>query len=70
MTHLIYLNEEWNIDWGGETVFVINGEIEKAVIPKYGRLIIFPGNIYHAARSVSKFCPVARQIIVFKGSVL
>lgn len=66
-THLIYLNNNWNPDYAGETVFMHNAEIIKAVLPKYGRLVIFPGNIWHAARSVSHLCPEARKILVFKG---
>lgn len=65
-TVLVYLNKEWNPEWAGETIFLNNNEIVKAVLPKYGRTVIFPGNVPHAARSVSKFCPTVRQIIVFK----
>jgi len=67
LTYLIYLNKDWNPDYAGETVFMYNNEIIKAVLPKYGRLVIFPGNIWHAARSVSHLCPQARKILVYKA---
>jgi len=66
-THMIYINETWNKDWAGETCFFENNEILAAVLPKPGRYIEFPGVIEHAARSVSKFCPVVRKVLVYKS---
>lgn len=66
-TYLIYLNKKWEAEYAGETVFFDKGEIIKSVLPKYGRLVVFPGNIWHAARSVSRYCPEVRKIIVYKG---
>jgi len=68
ITHLIYITPAWDPRWAGETVFLdSNDEIYRAVLPKAGRLVEFAGNIAHAARSVTKFCPKLRQIIVFKS---
>ena len=36
-TIVIYMDEHWNYEWGGETAFYENGEIIKAVVPRYGR---------------------------------
>lgn len=67
-THLIYISMKWRADWAGETVFLdSNDEIYRAVLPSPGRLVEFAGDIPHAARSVTKFCPILRQIIVFKS---
>lgn len=66
-TAIIYLNRSWDADWAGETVLFDKGEIIKAVIPKWKRLLIFPSTIKHAARGVSRFCPEARTVLVFKA---
>jgi SM-20-related protein len=68
-TCLIYINEEWNRDWAGETLFFNDYDIVKAVLPKWNRLVIFPSKMEHAARSVSKICPKLRTIFVFKSAV-
>jgi len=66
-TIIVYLNKEWNIDWAGETVlYDSNKEIEKAVLPKEGRVLVFDSRILHAARPVSRACPALRSVLVFK----
>ena len=66
-TIIVYLNKEWNIDWAGETVlYDSNKEIEKAVLPKEGRVFAFDSRILHAARPVSRACPALRSVLVFK----
>lgn len=66
-TVIIYLNEKWDIDWAGETV-IFNDEkdIETAVLPKFGRTLIFNSNKLHAARPVTRTCPSLRSVLVFK----
>jgi len=66
-TIIIYLNETWNIDWAGETViFDQELEIEKSVLPKYGRILVFDSNKLHAARPISRACSDLRSVLVFK----
>jgi len=66
-TIIIYLNEKWDIDWAGETViFDQEQEIEKSVLPKYGRILVFDSNKLHAARPVSRACTELRSVLVFK----
>jgi hypothetical protein len=66
-TIIIYLNEKWDIDWAGETViFDQDLEIEKSVLPKYGRVFVFDSNKLHAARPVSRACNDLRSVLVFK----
>jgi len=51
---LLYLNETWNQEWGGETLFFDkeNGkEIEFACTPKPNRAIWFDGEIPHSIRA-------------------
>jgi hypothetical protein len=67
-TCVIYLDKEWKPNWGGETTFYTqdNTEIIKAVLPKFARAVIFPGNINHCARSITRICPNVRTTLMFK----
>jgi hypothetical protein len=68
-TVLFYLNDEWDPNYGGETVFVEKENIIKSVLPKQGRAICFDSNIYHGARPLSRKCFKLRQVLVFKTAV-
>jgi SM-20-related protein len=66
-TTIFYMNEYWEPDWAGETVFLeASGDIVKAVLPRRNRAVIFPSGILHAARAVSRKCMVLRKVLVFK----
>jgi SM-20-related protein len=67
-TIIIYLNDTWNVDWSGETVFWDrnNREIIKSVLPKFNTAVLFSGNIWHGVRPVSIFCRVPRITLMFK----
>lgn len=66
-TILIYMNDQWDCDWGGETSFFTDsGEIMASVLPKKGRAVIFDGTIRHGARPLSRYFTGMRQILVFK----
>lgn len=66
-TTIVYMNDYWDPDWAGETVFLdVHDEILKSVLPKANRAIIFPANVKHAARGVSRQCPVLRKTLIFK----
>lgn len=68
-TVVIYYEKDWKPEWAGETIFLNEAEddVIKAILPKYGRMSIFPGNVKHAGRGVSRICPVARKVLVLKG---
>lgn len=66
-TVVLYLNRHWKMGWAGELVFFEREEIVAAVLPKYGRAVIFPSTCVHAARSVSRICPALRMCLVFKA---
>jgi hypothetical protein len=70
-TCVVYLNEDWDPNWGGETNFYNreHTEIIKSVLPKYGRTAIFPGNIPHCAKGVTRICPEVRTTLMFKVSI-
>jgi len=65
-TIIVYLNKIWNIDWAGETVIFEQNEIEKAVLPRFGRVLVFDSRKLHAARPLTRACPNLRSVLVFK----
>lgn len=68
MTAILYLNEEWDPDWAGETCFLnASGDIEAAVLPKRNRLVLFNSSVKHAGRGLSRKCPELRKVLVFKA---
>ena len=70
-TVVVYMNSNWDTNWGGETVFYSKdkSEVLKAVIPSYGRVVAFQGNINHKAAALSRVCPTVRTTLMFKASI-
>lgn len=65
-TALIFLNDYWDINWGGETVIVENNEVVKAFTPTPGKYILFKSNLLHGARPVSREASYPRFGIAFQ----
>jgi SM-20-related protein len=67
-TYIFYPIKTWNVDWGGETIFWdrTQREIVQSVIPKSNRLLVFPSNLWHGARPVSRYCSSLRITLMFK----
>lgn len=66
-TAIIYLNDVWDINWGGETsLFGIGGDIILSVLPTPGRVILFDGRILHGPRPVSREAPFPRLGVTFQ----
>jgi len=66
-TIIVYLNDRWNKDWGGETSIVnSDDDIEYSVLPKPNRVLVFDSNKFHSARPLSRICPELRSVLVFK----
>jgi SM-20-related protein len=68
-TVLVYCNEKWDPDWAGETIFLDkeNGyEVIAGIMPKSNRVVVFPGNIPHVGRDVSRICDELRVTLAFK----
>ena len=65
-TIVVYMNKGWKREWGGETVLYNGDDIEHAELPKFNKGLIFNGNQFHTARSVSRICPELRRTLMFK----
>jgi hypothetical protein len=65
-TIVIYMTKHWQRDWGGETTVYDGDDIVHAELPKYNHGLIFNGNQYHQARSVTRICPAQRVTLMFK----
>lgn len=65
-TIVIYLNEGWRREWGGETLIYDQDQIIHAELPKYNTGLVFPGNKWHVARGVTRICPHLRMTLMFK----
>lgn len=70
-TCVVYMDKEWDVNWGGETTFYDKDvtEIVKATIPKFGRVVVFPGDIPHCAKPVTRICPKVRTTLMFKVTI-
>ncbi|HET8701902.1 MAG TPA: 2OG-Fe(II) oxygenase [Nitrococcus sp.] len=67
LTALWYITPEWNVEWGGETLFYNSQmDAEAVVSPKPGRLVVFDGRITHAGRPPSRICYAPRYTLAFK----
>ena len=53
-TVILYLNDYWDINWGGDTVIVENNEILHCCAPTPGKLFLFRSDLLHGARPVSR----------------
>lgn len=67
LTALWYIAPEWNVEWGGETLFYNKDQDAEAVVsPRPGRLVIFDGAITHVGRPPNRVCYAPRYTLAFK----
>jgi Rps23 Pro-64 3,4-dihydroxylase Tpa1-like proline 4-hydroxylase len=67
LTALWFLCENWDTEWGGETVFFNSaGDAEFIASPRPGRLVVFDGAIRHAGRPPSRICYTPRYTFALK----
>ncbi len=66
-TVLIYINPEWHVDWGGETMFYNQArtDVVYAVVPKPGRLVFFDARHHHWARPPTRNTQDLRITLAF-----
>jgi SM-20-related protein len=69
ITAIIYGNDNWDANWGSETVFFdktgSDAEIIKSILPKPGRLVLFDAGIPHTGRVPSSAFPNYRYSLVY-----
>lgn len=65
-TCLLFLNEFWNINWGGDFVLVENDDIIYSTIATPGKFILFKSDIHHAARPVSREAAFPRMALAMQ----
>ncbi len=66
-TAIIYLNDYWDLNWGGETVLVDNqNEIIQAFAPNPGNFVLFKSNVLHGPRPVGREAPFPRFGLAFQ----
>jgi hypothetical protein len=67
MTALWFVQDEWDYEWGGETLFYNKeNDAEVVLTPKPGRLAIFDGAICHAGNPPNKICTKPRYTFALK----
>jgi Rps23 Pro-64 3,4-dihydroxylase Tpa1-like proline 4-hydroxylase len=66
ITVLYYINEVWDKEWGGETVYYEKGEPVVNVLPKSGRIALADSRISHVGRSPTRQCTDVRQTLALK----
>jgi SM-20-related protein len=65
LTVIIYICDEWMMDWAGETVCT-NGPTYWSYLPRPNRVLVLPSNMRHAARAVSRKCTALRTTLMYK----
>ena len=65
-TALLFFNEYWDINWGGDFILSKNNEIYKYTAPTPGKFVLFKSNILHAARPVSREAQFPRMGVAFQ----
>jgi hypothetical protein len=69
VTSLYFANADWPAEWQGETIFYDStDEPYHAVMPKPGRVVVFPGDLLHRGGVPSSACKVTRLSMAFKFS--
>ena len=67
LTALWFIADEWDPEWGGETLFFNRDlDAEFVVSPRPGRLVLFDGEITHCGRPPNRICFAARYTLAFK----
>jgi SM-20-related protein len=67
VTALYYANPEWQIDWGGETIYYNDEEdAELAISPRPGRLVIARGAVLHRGTVPTRICYEERFTLAYK----
>jgi SM-20-related protein len=67
LTALWFITPQWNVEWGGETVFFDSSmDAQVAVSPRPGRLVLFDGSLPHVGRPPNRICYAPRYTLAYK----
>jgi SM-20-related protein len=67
LTALWFIAPEWNVEWGGETLFFDSSmDAQVVVSPRPGRLVLFDGSILHVGRPPNRICYAPRYTFAYK----
>ena len=69
-TLIYYANLNWNVEWGGDTVFLNENQDDIEYVSQYtpGRFVIFDGRIPHLIRPSTRLAPEYRFTIASRYS--
>ncbi len=65
-TVILYMNDFWDINWGGDTILVQDDEILHACASTPGKMFLFRSDLLHAARPVSREAPYPRLGLTYQ----
>jgi hypothetical protein len=65
-TVIVFMNEHWNINWGGDFALARDNELLASFAPTPGKFVLFKSNILHGARPVSREAPYPRFGVAFQ----
>jgi len=64
-TFLYYANQNWNLTWGGQTVFLVNGN-RIGIDPRPNTAILFTTDLMHYGEAYNQFCRDLRMTVCYK----
>jgi len=65
-TVIIFINDFWDINWGGDFILARNNEILASFAATPGKFVVFKSNIMHGARPISREAPYPRFGVAFQ----
>jgi SM-20-related protein len=67
LTALWFIAPEWDVEWGGETLFFDSSmDAQVVVSPRPGRLVLFDGSLPHVGRPPNRICFAPRYTFAYK----
>ncbi len=64
-TFLYYANKDWNLTWGGQTVFLVNNK-RIGIDPYPNSGILFTTDLLHYGEAYNQFCRDLRMTVCYK----
>ena len=64
-TFLYYATQNWNLTWGGQTVFLVDDQ-RIGIDPRPNSSILFASNLMHYGEAYNQFCRDLRMTVCYK----